>query len=162
MNAEQFQSTAIAILRSAVGWQSAIGRKLDVEPRTVRRWIKAGETPGWVDEKFADWTGHSDITAWPRDEWVVGEALGQDGRVREYIVHSQPPRFVARVVALDGDGGILEDQHPADTLSGVVYSSDEFTELCEIDWIDEVAPGETVKWLEAAADALNEYSDKMG
>ena len=36
-----------------------------------------------------------------RDEWLIGDALGLDGKRREYVVHLQPPRFVARVVACD-------------------------------------------------------------
>lgn len=154
MNAEQFTSSSIALLRSAVGWQSAIARRLDVQPRQVRRWLAAGETPDWVDERFAELIGAVDIAPWPRDEWLIGDALGGDGKRREYIHHMQAPRFTARIVACDDGGLPLPDEHPADVASGVVYSSDD-TVLCEIEWIDEVAPGELVKWMEAAADAID-------
>lgn len=155
MKAEDFSTTAIALLRSAVGWQSAIARRLDVAPRTVRRWLAAGETPDWVDARFADLTGATDLVPWPRDEWLIGDALGGDGKRREYIAHLQPPRFVARIVACDDDGLPEADEEPADVVSGVVYMTDENTALCEIEWIEEVAPGEHVKWLEAAGSALD-------
>lgn len=153
MTPVDFQASSIALLRSAVGWQSAIARKLGVTSRTVRHWLHAGEIPHWVDDKFAEWTGAIDITAWPRDEWLIGDALGGDGRRREYIAHLQPPRFVARIVACDEDGQPLPEEEPADVLSGIVYADGDAL-LCEIDWIEPVAPGEHAKWLEAAADAI--------
>lgn len=153
MNADQFQAASIALLRSAVGWQSAIARRLEVDRKTVQRWLKAGAAPPWVDEKFAEWTGQTDIAPWPRDEWIVGEAIGGDGKRREYVVHVQPPRFVARVVAVDDAGAPLPEEEPADVLSGVVYSSADYL-LCEIEWIEPVPPGEVTQWLEAAADAI--------
>lgn len=153
MESEKFASTSIALLRSAVGWQTAIARRLDVEPRTVRRWLTAGETPPWVDQKLAEMMGATDMVPWPRDEWMIGDAVGEDGRRREYIMHLQPPRFVARIVQCDDGGQPVKSEYPADVLSGIVYSSDDAV-LCEIDWIEPVAPGEHVKWLEAACDAL--------
>lgn len=143
-----------ALLRSAVGWQSAIARRLNVDSRQVRRWLKAGKTPPWVDKRLAEWMGRSEADeVWPRDEWIIGDALGRDGRRREYIVHAVPPRFVARVVLCDDDGQPLPEEEPADILSGVVYSSGDHV-LCEIDWIDQVTPGEVTQLLDAACDAL--------
>lgn len=154
MDADKFTATSIALLRSSVGWQSAIARRLGVESRTVRRWLAAGVTPDWVDAKFTELLGATDLAPWPRDEWLIGDALGADGKRREYIAHIQPPRFIARVVDCDGDGLPTPAEMPADVVSGITYSADEFTVLCEIEWIEPVAPGEHVKWLEAAADAL--------
>lgn len=154
MNNEQFRATSIAILRSAVGWQSAIARRLGVEPRTVRRWIAADEFPDWAEARLGEMIGAGDISPWPRDEWMIGDALGGDGQRREYVMHLQVPRFVARVVAVDDDGEPEADELPADVESGTIYQADPETVLCEIDWIDDVAPGEQVKWLDAAADAL--------
>lgn len=158
MNAQQFTATSIALLRSAIGWQSAIARRLDVQPRQVRRWLAAGETPEWVDQKVAELIGSNDIAPWPRDEWLIGDALGGDGRRREYIMHLQPPRFVARIVMCDDDGLPLHDERPADVVSGVVYSTDDAV-LCEVEWIEPVAPGEHAKWLEAACDAIDAIED---
>ena len=65
-----------------------------------------------------------------------------------------PPRFVARIVAVDEAGDPEDNERPADTTGGTVYSSDGYL-LCEIDWIEPVATGEVVKWLEAACDAID-------
>lgn len=154
MNAEQFTATSITLLRSTVGWQSAIARRLGVLPRQVRRWLAAGVTPAWVDDKFAEMIGATDLAPWPRDEWLIGDALGGDGRRREYIYHMQAPRFTARIVSCDDDGLPLPDEQPADVVSGIVYSTDGAV-LCEIEWTEPVAPGEHVKWLEAACDAID-------
>lgn len=154
MTRDEFQSTAIAILRSTVGWQSAIARRLGVEPRTVRRWLAGGEFPLDIEARLGALIGAGDINPWPRDEWVIGDTLGGDGQRREYIVHIQPPRFVARIVAIDADGVPEADEMPADLMSGTVYVADQETILCEIDWVDDVSPGERVKWLDAAADAV--------
>lgn len=59
-----------------------------------------------------------------RDEWLIGDALGLDGKRREYVVHLQPPRFVARVVACDDDGLPEPPERPADILTGMVYTGD--------------------------------------
>lgn len=158
MTRDEFQRTAIAILRTAVGWQSAIARRLGVEPRTVRRWLAGGEFPPDIDARLGALIGANDISPWPRDEWMIGDALGGDGQRREYIMHLQPPRFVARVVALDEDGAPEADEMPADIISGTVYQVDPETVLCEIDWIDDVPPGQRAQWLDAAADAIDRES----
>lgn len=154
MTPERFRATAIAVLRSAVGWQSGIARRLGVEPRTVRRWLASAAVPDWVEGKLGEIVGAGDVSPWPRDEWVLGDAFGGDGRRREYIAHLQPPRFVARVVALDDDGEPMPEEEPADIVSGTIYNTDPETVFCEIAWIDTVSPGEVVQWLEAAADAI--------
>lgn len=157
MNVELFTSSSIALLRSAVGWQSAIARRLGVEPRTVRRWIAAGQIPDWVEQKFGEMIGAADIAPWPRDEWMMGDTATATGGRREYIFHMQPPRFVARIVEVDPFGAPVSAESPADTVSGVVYESDGLgIVLCEIDWIDAVNPGEVARWLEAAVDQIAE------
>ena len=156
MTVEEFTRTATALLRSAVGWQTAIAQKLEIEPRTVRRWLAAGVIPDWVSEKLATLIGLADITAWPRDEWVIGDTKTHNGARREYIVHLQPPRFVARIVIIGEDGVVEATEQPADVVSGVVYAIGVDTVLCEIDWIDRHAPGDIVKWLEAAGEAIQE------
>lgn len=155
MTADEFTASSIALLRSAVGWQSAIARRLGVEARTVRRWLADGAAPAWVDGRFAEWLGAMTLAPWPRDEWLIGDAFGGDGKRRAYVSHLQPPRFVARIVVCDGDGLPEPSEEPADILTGTVYSSEDYV-LAEIVWIDEVATGEIVKWLEAAADAIDE------
>lgn len=162
MTAEEFTQAAISILGTAMGWQSAIARRLGIDSRHVRRWLKEGSTPDWVDEKMACLMGTRDISPWPRDEWVIGDAVTLDGRRREYIVHLMPPRFVARIVACDEDGHPEQEEQPADVLSGTVYSADPFTLLCEIEWFDQAKPGEITQLLEAAADAIEAANASEG
>lgn len=157
MDAQRFQATAIALMRSAVGWQTAIAHRIGVDSRTVRRWIKDGRTPDWVDQKLTELIGASDLSPWPRDEWLIGDGISPDGTAtREYIMHMQPPRFIARVVSCDDDGEPEASERPVDVISGTVFQANEETLLCEIDWIDDVMPGEHVMWLEAAANALED------
>lgn len=161
MNAAEFSAAAIALLRSSVGWQSAIAKRLDVDSRLVRRWLKLGETPQWVDDKLAEMAGANDMSPWPRDEWLIGDAVTADGHRREYIVHLVAPRFSARIVECD-DGGPCPHEEPADTVTGTVYviDGDDFGEtvLCEVDWIDQVPVGQMVQLLEAAAEAVEEQN----
>ncbi len=103
--------------------------------------------------QMAGMVGGVDPTPFPRDEWLIGEATGGDGKTRAYVYHMQAPRFIARVVALDDEGEPEERERPFDVVSGVVYVSDGFC-LCEIDWIDRPSPGEITGMLEAACDAV--------
>lgn len=159
MTADEFQAASIALLRSAVGWQTAIARRLPVEARTVRRWLVAGETPEWVDGRMAELMGGLGASPWPRDEWLIGDGVTADGRRREYIVHLVAPRFVARIVAVE-DEAPEDDELPADIVTGTVYQADPETLLCEIEWIDEVDPGAVTHLLEAAADAIERQNDR--
>lgn len=161
MDARDFERAAVAALGTTTGWQSRIARRLAVEPRTVRRWIAAGEAPEWVGEKLASLVGARESSdPWPRDEWLIGESGGA-GRRREYIVHLQPPRFVARVVIVDDDGLPLPEEEPADVLSGVVYASGDSV-LCEIAWIDPVpSAGELTQWMEAACNEIERDPDPL-
>lgn len=154
MTRDQFTASSIALLRSAAGWQSAIAHRLGVEPRTVRRWLAEDSAPAWVEARFAEWLGATALAPWPRDEWLIGDSLGGDNKRREYVAHLQPPRFVARIVACDDEGLPEASEEPADILTGTVYSSGDYV-LAEIVWIDEVAPGEISKWLDAAAGAID-------
>lgn len=163
MNRDAFTATAIALLRTAIGWQSAIARRLGVEPRTVRRWLKTGEVPEWVEGKLAELIGaREEAGPWPRDEWMIGDGVTDGRRQREYIVHLAPPRFIARIVAVDEDGEPEPDERPVDVLSGLVYSSDPYL-LCEIAWIDPPpSAGHLTALFEAAADAVDAASGLDG
>lgn len=161
MTAAELQTAAIAILGSAVGWQTRIARRLGVSDRQVRRWLAAGRIPDWVEDRIAELMGGIERSPWPRDEWIIGD--GRDGR--EYIVHTAPPRFVARIVAVDGDGNPEPGEEPADVISGTVYAIDDATVICEIEWIDKPRAGEVTQLLEAAADAIErqcEFADEVG
>lgn len=161
MTRDEFQAAAIAILGSTIGWQSRIGRALGVSARQVRRWVEADATPAWADEKLVALMGGIGKSPFPRDEWVIGDAVTKDGRRREYIVHLVHPRFSARIVETDDDGDLLPEHEPADILSGIVYSADPNTLICEVDWIDEPKAGEVPALMEAAATALDWVSDNL-
>jgi len=155
MTPAEFTTASIAILRSAVGWQSAIARRLGVESRTVRRWLADAAVPPWVDARMAELMGAREAAGpWPRDEWIVGDGVSQDGYRREYVIHVAPPRFVARVVAVDDQGMPEPSEGPADVVSGVVYSTGDSL-LCEVDWIDQPEPGQITHLMDAAADAVD-------
>jgi|GEM_PF-1883685 len=64
MNINQFKSQAIAILRSSMGWQSRMARLLDVNDRTVPRWLREEKIPEWVDKKLAEIIGLNEISPW--------------------------------------------------------------------------------------------------
>lgn len=159
MTSDEFTAASIAILRTGVGWQTKIAERLGISRVTVFRWLKLNEIPGWAVEKLAEMMGARDLSPWPRDEWILGDALGGDGKRREYIVHTAAPRFVARVVAADDDSEPEPGEHPADTLSGTVYSSDGYL-ICEIEWIDDPRPGEITQLMEAAADEIDRQAQK--
>jgi len=155
MTADDFTSAALAILRTSIGWQSAIARLLDVDNRHVRRWIQKGETPLWVYDKIKELIATVDICQWPRDQWVIGSSLTDDGHQRKYIINLMPPRFMARIVVCDDEGLPMPDEEPADVISGTVYVADASDEdsqtvLCEITWIDEPKFGEITHLIEAA------------
>ena len=140
MNSDEFTAASIAILHSAVGWQTAIARRLGIEARTVRRWVQAGETPPWVDQQLADMMGGVGASPWPRDEWIIGDGVTGDGRRREYIMHVAPPRFVARIVAVDEDDAPEESDLPADIVSGTVYHANPETLDVTHAWHDRALP----------------------
>lgn len=161
MKIADFERAAIALIGTAVGWQTKIARRLGVADRTVRRWIADGETPAWADEKLAELTGMTDRLPWPRDEWIVGDGVGEDGSSREYVIHTARPRFVARVVALDEATEEPEaGEHPCDTVSGTVRQSGDYL-LCEVEWIDDPLPGEIVQLMEAASDAIDLQGERL-
>ena len=161
MTAEEFSTTSIALLRSAVGWQTAIAGRLRIDARTVRRWLKDGTTPEWVDGRLAEMMGGLGATPWPRDEWIIGDGVTADGRAREYIIHAIAPRFIARIVAVE-ESAPEDAELPADIIAGTIYYADPETLLCEIEWIDEIDPGAVTHLLEAAADAIERQNDQDG
>lgn len=159
--AEEFSAFCVALMGGAYGWQTKIAAALGVTPRTVRR-LASGEAPITLRtqralEKMAGLHNAAPVAA--RDEWIVGDgARGPGGERREYVVHTIPPRFIARAVALDdltGDPEAYED--PADVESGVVYQAGAGTVLAEFVWIDPPPTGGALtKILESACDALDE------
>jgi len=158
MTPNQFQATAISILNTAFGWQTRIARVLGISDRSVRKWLKNGKIPDWVENEFARLTGKTEISPWPRDEWVIGTAFNEQGKPREYIAHLQYPRFIARIVVVDDNDQAADYEQPADVQSGVVYGVDDETVLCEISFIDPLDNSAMRQWLEAAGDEIEKVS----
>jgi transcriptional regulator with XRE-family HTH domain len=65
----------------------------------------------------------------PADEWIHGKGTESE---REYLIHTRPPRFIARLILDD----LSDDEHDAKTLSGVTYVSEYGDTIREIHWID--------------------------
>lgn len=160
MRAADFERAALAVVGTAVGWQTKIARALDVNPRTVRYWLKAAETPAWVDDALAELMGGLERGPWPRDEWIVGDVPAVDGGWRSYVVHTAPPRFVARLVDTGEDGEPADHEPAADIVSGTVYRADVDRLICEVEWIDTPKAGEVTALMEAAADAAEAVDER--
>ena len=156
MTAAEFRAIGVAFYGDTNEWHTAMAERLGVSPREVNRWASGASRipPGVVAALNPTQESHD----WPRDEWICGEGLPDAiGHRREYVVHTKPPRFIARAVQVDSEIGIMPDEAPADALSGLVFSANEDTDLCEIVWIDLPPTDETElrALLSAAADALD-------
>ncbi len=167
MTPQQFRSAAVAVTRTALGWQTKIARTLGVQSRTVRRWLVVGRETGIMPDAavaaISEAMGEVDTAAvWPRGEWLVG----RDDGGRLLVQHLHFPRFTARAVhTAPGGATPAEEEQPADILSGVVYVADGGDPegdalLCEIAWIDEPSPGEVTQMMEAAADAWEAWENR--
>ncbi len=163
---EELERYCVALIGRAWGWQSEIAHRLGVTDRTVRRWA-SGETqlPARVQAELEDLARSASGSRMGfacRDEWIVGDGPRTASRARrEYIVHTRPPRFIARVVALDElTDGPEPDEDPVDTETGVAYQALPETLICEIEWLDPVPRGpELARLMEAAADAIEEAGE---
>jgi len=158
---QDFTSFAVALLGTAYGWQSAIARQLNVDSRTVRRWVKYGP-PDKIRDELLKMAGVEDDSglAFPRDEWVLGDGIEtQSNTRREYITHTRTPRFIARIVDIDELTNLPQpDEDPVDTTTGIVYRIRPSQIMCEFLWIDRPPISvELTNILEAAADAVGDY-----
>jgi hypothetical protein len=94
MNAKHFRQYLVMLNLDAVSCASL----LDVNPRTVRRWIANGPPDGVAAELEAK-TGKSPNPV--IDPFIIGSGLTNgEGAERLYLVHTQYPRF-ACVVSKD-------------------------------------------------------------
>lgn len=150
--------TALCAASFGYGWQTKAAAALAVNDRTFRRWLKDEAIPEWAGPALLKALGQNLPTAdgWPRDEWIVGDGLPHEtGARREYIIHTQPPRFIARVVAMDELTDAPEpDEGAVDTLTGAVFQVGDSL-ICEIVWLDPPPnPKRLQDLMNAAADAL--------
>ena len=159
MTPSEFQALSYSLLKTNIGWQTKIARKLGIAPRTVRRWLAAGEIPDHAAKSLRDMIGLSDPgQIWPRGEWLVGH----DEAGRKMLHHMQTPKFTARIVYCEPDGSPIAEEGAADVLSGTVYVIDGGDPegdvvLCEIAWFEPPHDSEVVQLLEAAADAFENW-----
>ena len=176
MKIDEFRGLACAILRTTVGWQSKIARRMTElgytrgwRDRTIRRWVAAGEAPEHAGKALLEVASLTDSgQRWPRGEWCVGETLISSTVVR-HVIHLQIPRFVARAVYCTSDGRPIPEDEPADVVSGAYVKDVVDPEngdgggliLCEIAWIDTPRAGETIQLLEAAADVYEAWEDRQ-
>lgn len=134
LSTQEFRALGLALF--GPGWQTEMARRLDVLPRTVRRWA-AGDTPvpDWVPLELGV---TRDAANWPRDEWVLG--FGDETDLA-YIMHTREPRFIARVVP-EGEAADL----------GGVTTSFDGGEIRECVWLDPCPPeSELVSLMREAA-----------
>jgi hypothetical protein len=69
----------------------------------------------------------------PRDAWIVGHGCTDDQRT--YVIHTNYPRFIARVVEID-QGQPEEFEGAADTFHGITFLGDDIC-LCEMIFYDD-------------------------
>lgn len=142
MTRDEFISNGVAWHGSAVGWQSALARALDVESRTIRRAVADGPSDRLARALLALF-GDSAPPRVPA-AWVCGD--GSDGR--EYLVHLHSPRFACLVLAED-EYQAFEPKHASDYWTGDAW-------LAAQHWIDR-RPEAFAAFMERASDALESF-----
>ena len=132
MTPSAFRAACAALYQGRGDWQAALAHHLSVDKRSVRRWCsETGDgPPDWVIDKL----GIVRDPAVPRDEWILALRSSEDGR--DYVIHTRAPRFVGRLVDVDGDGLPEPDELPADVTGGITMDVGEGIVLCEIAWGD--------------------------
>lgn len=156
---------AIALGAFGAEWQNPLARALDTNPRTVRRWVEAQSCPDWLTrERLAEALGiapGTPVDTTPADEWIIGEGTASEPS-RQYVIHTIPPRFIARAVVPaawdENDDPILpasdgSDGEPAYSPLAPLTFADNFVFLTDVVWLDE-APA-----FEVARRALSQAAD---
>lgn len=139
MTREEFISNGVAWHGSAVGWQAALARALEIDQRTIRRAVKDGPSDK-LARALLRLLGEGVPVRVPA-EWIRGE--GNDGY--EYLVHTMSPRFLCLVLS-ENEYEDFAHQSESD------YQADG-TWLCGFHWIDR-RPESLSLWMERAADAV--------
>ena len=143
MTREEFISNGVAWHGSAVGWQSALARTLDVAPRTIRRAVADGPSDR-LAAALLRLLGDGVPVRVPA-EWIFGD--GSDGC--EYLFHTLTPRFHCLVIP-EEDYPDFAGQTDSDYQVGDCW-------LAGFHWIDR-RPDNLAQWMERAADALERFS----
>lgn len=158
MTSDGTQRPPVALWRSPRVWERALTRQLGVDASEARRWIEAGDMPSQAAHRLGELLGVRD-SPWPRDEWIIGDAVRTDGRRRTYVVHLAAPRFSARIVYCDRDGVPRPEEEPVDA-SRPTYVVGEDGRGCrvlaEVAWFDDVPPPhQVIALFDAATEAVD-------
>lgn len=143
MTRDEFVSNGVAWHGSAIGWQAALARALDVDSRTIRRAVADGPSDKLgraLLGLFGD-AGPSRVPA----EWISGD--GSDGY--EYLVHVARPRFLCLTLT-DSEYDTFTGKSDGD------YENDGQW-LCGFHWIDP-RPDNLAALMERACDALDGFA----
>jgi hypothetical protein len=87
MDTAEFRRRAFALVGAHEGWRSRIARRLEINDRTVRRWLSDDDVPPWVFDRLPE----------PDAEWIIGDGMSADGVRRDFVLHTGWPAFVAWV-----------------------------------------------------------------
>lgn len=87
MDTTEFKDRAFALVGAHEGWRSRIARRLDLNDRTVRRWLANDDVPDWVAAKLPEVS----------DAWIIGDGVAADGVRRNFVLHVGWPAFVGWV-----------------------------------------------------------------
>ena len=156
------RAVAAELHGSPQGAIPALAGRLGLDRRLVGRWA-SGTTPipAAAAARIRKITGVSAPfeTGWRCDEWLVADGPAQAGGSRRvYVLHTWPPRFRCRAIAIEPGTGLPEPgEQPADIVNGLVHGVAPDTILAEFDWIDRPPAEETLAvLLDAAVAALGE------
>lgn len=142
MTREEFIANGVAWHGSAVGWQPALARALNVRSDTIRKAVKDGPSDG-LARALLGLLGDGVPVRVPA-EWICGD--GSDGV--EYLVHTLSPRFFCAVL---NESEYDDFAHQSD---GDYQVDGQW--LCAFHWIDR-RPDNLAYWMERAADALEMF-----
>lgn len=144
MTPEEFRATGTAIFGER--WQTAMARWLGLsDARSVRRWASgASPVPPQVEQSLRE--RMSCPEPFPlHDAWIFGE--GADHGC-EYVVHTQPPRFIARIYP------------ESELVQGRAWACSSGEQIAEFAWIDKAPDGNSFRQLMQACEAaLDSYSE---
>lgn len=143
MTREEFIANGVAWHGAAVGWQSALARALDVDPRTVRRAVKDGPSAALAREMLR--LMGDGVPVRVPSEWICGDGI--DGH--EYLVHTISPRFLCLVLT-EEEYEEFDHAGEGDFFTGTAW-------LAGFHWIDR-RPDNLAQWLDRAADALDRFT----
>lgn len=139
MSPAELREKGAAIFGGLHGWQAALWRALEVNPRRGRAWL-AGDMP--IPDTAAAEIGalhaaviksaaplsldQPSLIARAHPEWVIGsEAPGTDEDAPEWLIRTKRPRLIARILDDDIDGAATGRR---------VYSDDGWT--LDVTWLD--------------------------